>query len=463
MTFLLNGLYLLFLAIGSPWILWRCWKQGRYRQGWTDKFFGLSYYPQSSQTTVWLHAVSVGEVQVLRTLVEKFELERPDLKLAISVTTDSGMVLAKKIFSQHFLFFTPFDFTWSIKKTLRVLQPKFIVLAELEIWPNWLLQAEKMGCPVFIINGRLSERSFLGYGRIPYLVRACMQSIDWVGAQSATYAKRFEKLGVEASKITVTGNVKFDGANGDRCSKDVLARRQLLRLPTLPAPLAAIAFNPPPPPVLCVHQPTALAAVCDSNPPTIVFLAGSTQSPEESIVLSAFTQLADRLPHLKLIIVPRHPERFDQVAELIKTTGLPWARRSNSQKEVSEPNWRIFLGDSVGELQWWWGLADIGFVGGSFGDRGGQNMIEPCAYGVATCFGPNTRNFADIVKLLLDDNATTQLQTPNELLPWIDGMLADPAKRIEMASRAIDVCQRHRGAVQRTWTRVEQLSQLFPP
>ena len=444
MSFLLNGLYLLLLVIVSPWIVWRSWNHGRYRRGWSDKLLGARKFPNAKTDTstigsrdnanspvttravVWLHAVSVGEVQVLRTLVETLESDRPDLRLAISVSTDSGMDLATKLFPKHHLFFAPFDFTWSIQKTFRVLQPKLIVLSELELWPNWLLIAERFRCPVAVINGRLSEVSFRRYARIPYLVHRCMQTIDWVGAQSSSYASRFEQLGVPPSRLSVTGNVKFDGASGNRFASEVIRRKDLLGL----------------------------------KDEQMVFLAGSTQSPEESIVLNAFLELADRFPNLKMILVPRHAERFEEVAESIQATGLPWARRTTSQAAVYDRSWRIFLADSVGELRWWWGLADIGFVGGSFGNRGGQNMIEPCAYGVATCFGPNTRNFSDIVKLLLDENACSQLQTPNELRAWIESMLNDSEKRKRMSTQAIQVCQRHRGASLRTW---ESLQELLPP
>ena len=438
MAVLLNVLYLFLLITVSPLVAWRSWKHGRYRRGWTVRLFGLSKVPPKSEpwalaagrnsaespTFVWLHAVSVGEVQILRNIVETFESQRPDLSLAISVSTDSGMDLATKLFSKHHLFFTPFDFTWSIKKTLRVLQPRLIVLAELELWPNWLLLAEKAGCPVAIINGRLSERSFNGYARIPYLVRKCMQSIDWVGAQSQSYANRFEKLGVPSARLAVTGNIKFDGATGDRFASEVATRKELLGL----------------------SEPTAL-----------VFIAGSTQAPEESIVLTAFLELVKRFPQLRLILVPRHAQRFEEVANMIAATGLPWLRRTTCKTAVTDPGWRIFLGDTVGELRWWWGLADVGFVGGSFGDRGGQNMIEPCAYGVATCFGPNTRNFSDIVRLLLDEKASEQLQSPEDLQPWLESMLSETTKREQMSTQAMQVCERHRGASERTWANLQRL------
>lgn len=189
----------------------------------------------------------------------------------------------------------------------------------------------------------------------------------------------------------------------------------------------------------------------------LVWVAGSTQAPEEDLILKTFVELSHPFPNLKLIMVPRHPERFLEVAKLIESTTLRWARRSELPATVLDPTWKIFLGDSVGELRWWWGLADIGFVGGSFGDRGGQNMIEPCAYGVATCFGPNTKNFADIVKLLLDADAAKELQVASELRPWIESMIVDPNERQRMSKAARETCQSQRGASQRTWEQIEHL------
>lgn len=423
MPFLFNVLYLLLLLFVSPFVLWRYWRHGRYRRGLRNKIFGPNR-STISPCTVWLHAVSVGEVQVLRPMIERLELERPDLRLAISTSTDSGFDLARKLFPKHQVFFAPIDFSWAIRRTFQTLQPELIILAELELWPNWLLQAEKLGCPVAIVNGRLSESSFRGYSRISFLASPCLKTIDWVGAQSETVATRFERLGVQRDRIAITGNVKFDGATGNRSDPEVISRKELLGL----------------------------------NSEHKVLLAGSTQSPEESLVLNTFVELADRYPNLNLILVPRHVERFEEVAKMIEATGFAWARRSACQTEAP-PHWRIFLGDSVGELRWWWGLADIGFVGGSFGDRGGQNMIEPCAYGVATCFGPNTRNFVDIVQLLCEEKACEQLHTAEELKPWVERMLHDSSKRETMSIQAAKACQKHRGATQRSW---ENLARFLP-
>jgi 3-deoxy-D-manno-octulosonic-acid transferase len=368
-----------------------------------------------------MHAVSVGEVQVLRPLVELVEQHRPDQPIAISVTTDSGIALARKLFARHHVFRAPLDFTWAVRNTFQKLRPRLIVLCELELWPNWLLHAKRTQCPVVIVNGRLSESSLKGYARVSWLVRPCLQSLSSLGVQSPTYAQRFESLGVERHRISVTGNVKFDGASGDRQASEIRERRNQLRI----------------------------------GPQDCIWVAGSTQSPEERLVLDAFRELHTRHPSLRLILVPRHPERFQEVAQLIHETGIPWARRSETHSANLDTPWRIFLGDTIGELRWWWGLATLGFVGGSFGTRGGQNMIEPCAYGVATCFGPNTKNFSDIVRLLLDAKACEQLSAPKQLAPWIETMILQPELCTEMGLRATRTCELHRGASQRTWELLE--------
>ena len=241
-------------------------------------------------------------------------------------------------------------------------------------------------------------------------------------------------LGCDPTRVVETGNTKFDGATGDREDPEVLRRREELNL----------------------------------RPDDVVWLCGSTQSPEEQLCLDAYRRLGPQYPHLKLILVPRHAERFDEVANEVAGTKLPWLRRSEmsvkakgdgSSAAWKTEDWKIFLADSVGELRWWWGLADIGFVGGSFGSRGGQNMIEPCAYGVATSFGPNTRNFADVVQLLLEGGAAVQLVEPPSLETWVRQMVEHPSERQEIAAKARQVTSEHRGAIDRTW---KALSVLLP-
>ena len=426
----LNLFYAALLALLLPWILWRNVTQGRYRSGWNQKLFGAlpdltkSKPKQTGARTLWFHAVSVGELQVIRPLVERASREFPDDQLLITTSTDSGFELAKKLYQQHSVSYAPLDLTWAIGRALARVQPDLIVLAELELWPNWISMASKQDIPMVVVNGRLSQKSLRGYLRIAPLARRIVRKITWIGAQSDTIRDRFIQLGYDPTRIDVVGNIKFDGANDDRMHPEVRRRAEQLQL---------------------------------TDPMTQVWLCGSTQAPEETICLETFCELADRFKSLKLILVPRHPERFDEVAKMVLGTKLAWARRSAMADRGIDPCWRIFLADSVGELRWWWGLAHLGFVGGSFGSRGGQNMIEPCAYGVATCYGPNTRNFTDIVQILKEANAATQLPTPEALKPWLVRMLEDQTSLAMVCARATTITQQHRGATQRTWTKIVEI------
>ncbi|MBU6238793.1 MAG: 3-deoxy-D-manno-octulosonic acid transferase [Planctomycetes bacterium] len=437
MSHLLNLIYILLLIVASPWIVWRRVTQGRYKQGWREKLFGN--LPRLSTATtalkkdptkrrIWFHAVSVGELQVIRPVIELAQSEWPDLQIIVTTSTDSGYELAKKLYSQHQVAFAPLDFTWAIRRALDRIEPDLLVMAELELWPNWLSITARQGIPIAIINARLSARSLSGYLRIAPIITSVLSRVDWIGTQSETYRDRFLQLGYPNERIDVTGNIKFDGATPDRKHPEVAMRRSMLSL------------NAP-----------------QEEGERTVWLCGSTQSPEESLCLQAMSELLPRFPGLRMILVPRHAERFDEVAKLVEASGLPWIRRSQLTDAPTGTQWRVLLADSVGELRWWWGLADIGFVGGSFGSRGGQNMIEPCAYAVATSFGPNTRNFTDVVQLLLESDGAVQFQDPAQIVPWVTSMIENPSERQALQERAKELVQKQRGAVQRTWSQLKTL------
>lgn len=436
MTWFLNLLYALLLLLFSPWILWRRVTQGRYRHGWSSKLFGKlpTIQCDSENKTLWFHAVSVGELQVIRPLVERAERELPLSKIIVTTATDAGYALACKLYGKHSVSYAPMDFSWAISNALSRVRPDLIILAELELWPNWIRLATRRKIPIAVINGRLSQRSLAGYRRLHKFISSIVSKITWVGAQNKTYRDRFVNLGIPSTQVEITGNIKFDGANYDRGHPEVIRRGIELGL----------------------LSPQTNAKTPNINT-SVVWLCGSTQSPEEQICLDAFKTLAPRFPSLKLILVPRHPERFEEVARLTQQTALPSLRRSQMAEEPADSNWRIFLADSVGELRWWWGLADIGFVGGSFGSRGGQNMIEPCAVHVATSFGPNTKNFADVVQILLEGNGAVALTEPDQLLHWTTEMIENASTREDLASRGQQIAMSHRGATERTWERLMQL------
>jgi 3-deoxy-D-manno-octulosonic-acid transferase len=414
--YLLNAIYLLLIVAAMPWLAWQSLRKGKYREGFAAKFLGLVPRRDGDRPCLWLHAVSVGEVNLLATLIARIGRERPDWQCVLSTTTMTGMALAKKKYPGHAVFYCPLDFSWAVKAAMRRIRPTVLVLAELELWPNLICMAQRSGARVAVINGRLSEHSFRGYRRIRPLVARLLRNVDVIAAQDATYADRFTTLGGRPGTVFVTGSLKYDGAETDR-------------------------ENP------MTQRLRGLAGVATDD---IVFLAGSTQESEEEAALAAFGELCGVWPRLRLILVPRHPDRFEAVARLLDRAGVPWQRRSNLEGEGVRPAARVLLVDAVGELGAWWGTAQIAFVGGSLTNRGGQNMIEPAAYGAAVCFGPNTRNFRDIVAAMLTQDAATVVRDGGEMTAFVRRCLEEPAYGAALGQRAQALVASQLGATQRT-------------
>lgn len=433
MPYLLNLIYLLLILMSLPWLLWQAIRKGKYREGFAAKFLGLAPRREFQRRCVWLHAVSVGEVNLVAPLLSALERRKPEWECVISTTTMTGMALAKKKYPGHSVFYCPLDFSWAVRTAMRRIRPDLLVLAETELWPNLIRAARKSGAKVAIVNGRLSEHSFRGYCRIRPVVAWILRQIDLVAVQDQTYAERFRRLGARPETVVVTGSMKFDGAQTDR------------------------------------NHPTTerLRRLAGFAPDDVVFLAGSTQEPEEAAALTAFVALKDGWPKLRLVLVPRHPDRFEIVARLLDDSGLPWQRRtmlegSEGGARSSDSTARILLVDTVGELGAWWGTAHIAFVGGSLGNRGGQNMIEPAAYGAAVCFGPNTWNFRDIVATMLDRQAAVVVHDAAELTAFVRRCLAEPDFAAGLAERARGLVASQLGATQRTADRLVSLVEPFP-
>jgi 3-deoxy-D-manno-octulosonic-acid transferase len=416
--YVLDFLYLLLIVAASPWLLLSAVRKGKYREGYAAKFLGLVPRRTSTKPCVWLHAVSVGEVNLLAPLLRLIERERPDWECVVSTTTMTGMALARKKYAGHTVFYCPLDFTWAVEAAMRRVRPDVLVLAELELWPNLIWAAKRRGARVAVINGRLSEHSFRGYRRIRPLAARLLKILDLVAVQDTTYAERFLALGAKPETVRNTGSMKYDGAQTDRGNPGT---RRL-------AELAGFATD------------------------DVVFLAGSTQDPEEAAALDVFRTLSPDWPKLRLVLVPRHPDRFDLVAGLLDASGLPWQRRTALTPGVppDKPS-RILLVDVVGELGAWWGTAGIALVGGSLGNRGGQNMIEPAAYGAAVSFGPNTRNFRDIVSAMLSRDAAIVVADGTELLGFVRNCLEKPQEAAAMGERARTLVLEQLGATDRTF------------
>ena len=425
MAYLLNFVYLAAIVLALPLLIYRRVRHGKYREGWDEKFWGRVPERKSDKPCIWLHAVSVGEVNLLEPILKRWASLHPDWDCVISTTTQTGYHLALKRYRPWSVIYCPLDFTWAVGAAMRRIQPTVLVLTELELWPNLIAAARQHGAKVAVINGRLSEKSLAGYRWIARLVRSVLAQVDLLAIQNKDYAERFSRLGGRVNALHVTGSIKFDGA---RTSRDGEQTRRL-------AQLARIGAD------------------------DIVFLAGSTQDPEESLALTVFERLAEQFPRLRLILVPRHPERFNEVAELLDRRGVTWQRRSRLEADSAQPPARILLVDAVGELGYWWGTAKIAFVGGSLTQRGGQNMIEPAGYGAAVLFGPNTWNFKDVVELLLGQNAATVVCSGDDLTAQLDKLLSDRTRAAELGERARRLVTAQRGATARM---VELLDRVLP-
>ncbi len=430
---LLNAIYLLLIVIGLPWFAWSAWRKDKYREGYAEKLLGRVPKRASGRPCMWLHAVSVGEVNLLNPLLRAIALRRPECECVISTTTHAGMKLARKKYPEYTIFYCPLDFTWAVAEAMRRVRPDVLALAELELWPNLIHAARRRGACAAVVNGRLSEHSFRGYRRIRFLLRRVFEQIDLMAVQDATYAERFLALGAQPKTVQVTGSMKYDGAQTDR--NNPATRR--------------------------------LAELAGFTPDDVVFLAGSTQEGEEAAALEAFSQLVTQFSRLRLVLVPRHPERFDTVERMLDQSGVAWVRRSRLPVAAGgggeTPSARVLLVDTVGELGAWWGTADIAFVGGSLGSRGGQNMIEPAAYGAAVSFGPNTRNFRDIVSSLLACDAAAVVANHDELTAFVRRCLEDRDWAEQLGRRAQEHVRRQLGATERTVELLVRLPSLGVP
>ena len=432
MPYLLNFAYLTLILILSPWLVYSAVRKGKYREGYAAKLFGqVPLRPSDSmdgpverrRPCVWLHAVSVGEVNLLATTIERLRRARPDLCCVVSTTTMTGYALAVTRYADLSVFYCPLDFSWAVRRAMRRIRPDLLVLAELELWPNLVRAAREHGAKVAIINGRLSDDSYRGYSYIRPLIAWLLRGIEVIGAQDDQTAERFLALGARRETVHVTGSLKYDGAQTNR---DNPATARLRRL-------AGIAAD------------------------DVVFLAGSTGDPEESLALAAYQQLAPLYPALRLILVPRHADRFDAVATTLQRASVRFQRRSRLERDGADPLARVLLVDAIGELGAWWGTAAVAYVGGSMSGRGGQNMIEPSAYGAAVAFGPDTRNFRDVVSSLIAAEAAVVVEDGAELTAFVRRCLAEPDHAAALGRRAQSLVESQLGGVDRTIRLIAEL------
>lgn len=404
--------FVLYLLV--PWVLlrlaWLGMRNPGYWRRWRERF-GRVPVAYAGRRPVWIHAVSVGEVQVARALVERLRELRPGLDLLVTTTTPTGAdLLAQTLGSSVRHLYFPYDLPHVIRRYLERIQPALVMLIETEIWPNLIAACGDRDIPVLLINGRLSARSYAGYRLGGELVRSAVAGLRGIAAQTAEDARRLVKLGAASAGVTVTGSIKFDAR--------------------IPASLR--------------EQAEPLRRSLGVNRP--VLIAASTHGGEEEQLLSAFARIRSTRPDALLLLVPRHPERGDAVAALVRARGLRCCRRSEGAINVGAD---VFLGDTLGELALFYAAADVAFVGGSLVPVGGHNLLEPAALGIPVLTGPHVFNFGEIVTLLERGGAVTLVRNAEELADRVSALFGDATRRIQAGEAGRAVVRANRGATQR--------------
>jgi 3-deoxy-D-manno-octulosonic-acid transferase len=403
--------------LSLPYWLYQILRHGKYRSGFVERMGQvparlMAGEGSEAKRVIWVHAVSVGEVLAVSGLVEQMRRNFSGHRVLVSTTTDTGQELARKRFGEENVFYFPMDFGFAIRPYLRALRPELVVLAETEFWPNFLRQGHAAGARIAVVNARISDRSWPRYRRFRWALRRMLVDIDLFLAQTAEDSARLQAIGADAGRVKVTGNLKFDVS--------------------LPAP----------PPIVASLR-VALAA--EGAGPVLV--CGSTVEDEEPPLLKAFENLRVGHPRAVMILAPRHPERFDDVAILLGQLGMPSFRRSQWHGQALAGG--VLLVDTIGELAALYALADVAFVGGSLVPRGGHNIIEPAQYGVAIVTGNHTENFRDIVALFRSRDAV-RIVGLSELPLTLMQLLADDGERRALGRRAEETMRSQMGATLHT-------------
>ena len=402
--------YGLLLLLALPYallhLLWRARKQPAYLRHWGERF-GF-YRIRPTQPLIWLHAVSVGETRAAVPLVKALQAQYPSHRILITHTTPTGRATSEALFGDSVLCaYLPYDYRFAVRRFVRHFNPALGLLMETEIWPNLIAACQQRGVPVLLVNARLSARSARRYRKLKALVRVSLGQLSGIAAQGDTDARRLQTLG--AKGVEITGNLKFDST--------------------------------PPPEQIVLGKRLRETFGADRG----VFLAASTREGEEALVLEAIKEAAT--PDLLTVIVPRHPQRFDEVAALLEKHHVKYQRRSANLSIA--PDTAVVLGDSMGELFAYYRAADVAFIGGSLLPFGGQNLIEAAAVGCPMLVGPYTWNFTDAVRQAVACGAALQVTDAPALARRLGELLYSAPRRSEMAAAALAFSRAHRGATQR--------------
>ena len=415
---LYNILFAIAYAAMMPKFLVRMARRGGYANRFADRF---GRYPadilarlRDGTSRVWVHAVSVGEVAVAGQLMAELRRQRPGVAFVLSVTSSTGWTQAQRqIGPDDVLIYAPLDYPGCVRRAVRAIAPAAYVITETELWPNVIRRVTAAGAPAFLVNARISDRSAPGYRRLRGWFGPVLNLLSHVYAQSDLDAARLMDAGCEATRITVTGTMKFD-----------VARRAPDKEAALRAYLTAAGVAPDAP----------------------ILLGGSTWPGEDAFLLDVYRQALAVAPRLRLVIVPRHFEKADAVEAAIRAAGFPCLRKSRAPTPAPQPGDAVILADTTGELMGFYGLATVTFVGKSLFEKGGQNMIEPCLCGCATVVGPHTENFRPVMSDLLAQDAVRQGRDPADAKAILLRLLAHPDEAAALGARAARAVERRRGA-----------------
>jgi 3-deoxy-D-manno-octulosonic-acid transferase len=413
--------------VASPWLAYQALRYRKYVGSLGQRF---GYLPVSfnvdGEPSIWVHAVSVGELLTARPLIAALRERHPSLRVFVSTTTRSAQDLARRVPDIDGIFYFPFDLGFVVRRTLDLVRPKMFLMMETEIWPNLLRECRRRGVKTAIINGRLSSRSFPRYRAARGFFQRVLADVDRVCVQSDESARRFVEIGAPADRVVVTGSLKFDSLEPATAAQ---ARKERV--------LRYLRFHPTRP----------------------VLVAGSTMKGEEAIVLRVFRRLKASLPAAALVLAPRHPERFADVVALAEQEGFRTMRRSDLPID-NEPRADVVVLDTIGELATVYQVGTAVFVGGSLVPTGGHNILEPAVYGRPVVVGPHMQNFAEIAAAFVASDAVVQVASEAAFEDAVLALMSDPVRRASLGAAARALVEANRGAKERTLT---ALDALLPP
>ena len=422
-----SALVLGVFVVASPWFLYQALRYRKYvgslgqRMGYLPVSFNID-----GDESIWIHAVSVGEVLTARPLVVDLRRRYPALRIFLSTTTMAGQQLARRnVPDVDEVFYFPFDLAPFVRRTLDLVKPRLFLMMETEIWPVLLDECQRRGVKTAVVNGRLSSRSFPRYRMVRGFMRRVMADIDRFLVQSDESARRFVELGADPARVVVTGSLKFDSLDRPGVSSRLRARDRVLRYFRLPASRAVI-------------------------------VAGSTMKGEESVVLGAFRRIRVAHPSALLVLAPRHPERFGEVEQLCRNEGWKTMRRTELAID-KDPRADIVIVDTIGELATIYQLCTVVFVGGSLLASGGHNILEPAVYGKPIVFGPHMENFREIADGFVAAGAAVRLDDARDLEETLVDLLGDPVRRARLGAAARALVEANRGAKDKTMAVLETL------